>query len=168
MRHHFTWILDLPKDKGEDGRKKNWTTGVHVRELTFEVKLASHQTCEDDYIENMDQFLILSRTSDPPLSGLSIDNCTTEVAPSQSRTPGQRPVYISESFLGEGTFGRVDRVVDASTAAIYARKIFREPSNATGKEHRRKEWLGKIRRETRIMREHPHVSIRHPSARSRP
>ena len=115
----------------------------------------------------MDQFLSLSRTFDPPLGGLRIDSYTTEVAPSQSRTPGQRPVYISESTLGEGTFGRVDRVINASTGAIYARKTFREPPWATGKGHPRDEWLDKIRREIRIMREHPHVSLSYPSGRDR-
>ena len=167
VRHHFTWILDLPKGKGERGGIKEWAIEVHVRELTFEVKLANHQTCQAEYTTNMDRFLLLSRTFDPPLGGLRIDSYTTEVAPSQSRTPGQRPVYISESFLGEGMFGRVDRVINASTGAIYARKTFREPPWATGKGHPKEEWLNKIRREIRIMREHPHVSLGYPSGRDR-
>ena len=164
VRHHFTWILNLPK-REEGGKIKEWKIEVHVRELTFEVQLASHQTCEADYNKKMDRFLMLSRTADPPLGGLSIDSYTTEVAPSQSRTPGQRPVYISECSLGKGSFGHVDRVIDASTGAIYARKTFHEPPSAKGKGHQREAWLNILRREIRIMREHPHVSITHPGGR---
>lgn len=93
---------------------------------------------------------------------LSIDSYTTEVAPSQFRTPRRRPVYIHEEKLGKGSFGQVDRVVGVSTGAIYAHKTFHEPPWAEDTEHRRcqrKGWLDQIRREIRIMMEHSHVSM---------
>ncbi|CAF9939546.1 MAG: hypothetical protein HETSPECPRED_001811 [Heterodermia speciosa] len=157
-RHHFTWILNLPK--GEEGEEvEEWKVKVHLQNLEFEVQLASHETCQTDYDENLDKFLILSRTGDPPLGGLTIDSYTTEVTPSQSRTPGQRPVYISDGSLGKGSFGTVDKVINASTGAIYARKTFHEPMWTNSRGNQREKWLDKIRREIRIMRDHPHEHI---------
>ena len=49
-----------------------------------------------------------------------------------------------------------------STGAIYARKEFKEPPLAKSTERRRQQredWLNQVRREIRIMRENPHVSI---------
>ncbi|KAL8789780.1 MAG: hypothetical protein Q9195_006672 [Heterodermia aff. obscurata] len=69
-RNHFTWILNRPMyQKGGVGE---WKIKVHLQNLEFEVQLASHQTCEANYNQWLDQFLILSRTADPPLGGLSI------------------------------------------------------------------------------------------------
>ena len=84
------------------------------------------------------------------------------MAPSQSLTPGRRPVYIHEEPLGNGAFGQVDKVIDVSTGAIYAQKTFHKPlwANHTERKRRQKEkWLDSIRREIRIMKEHPHVSM---------
>ncbi|KAL8650293.1 MAG: hypothetical protein Q9210_003912 [Variospora velana] len=157
VRHHFPWILNLDKKNG------TWKVKVHVRGLAFKVEFASHQTCETEYEKNTTEFLKLSQTADPPLGGLNIDSYMTEVAPSQSRTPGQRPVYIHEEPLGKGSFGQVDKVIDVSTGAIYAHKTFHEPLWAKYTERRRRrereKWLDQIRREIRIMIEHPHELI---------
>ncbi|KAL9025959.1 MAG: hypothetical protein Q9196_005302, partial [Gyalolechia fulgens] len=156
VRHHFPWILNL------DMEDREWKVKVHIRGLIFKVGFACHQTCKAEYEENITKFLKLSQTTDPPLSGLNIDNYPTEAAPSQSRTPGQRPVYIHEAPLGKGSFGQVDKVIDVSTGAIYAHKTFHEPVWATYTEHRRRQrakWLDQIRREIRIMMDHPHEYI---------
>lgn len=160
VRHHFTWIHNLKNDEGE-----YYKIQVHIGELEFKVKLASYQTCEVEYNENMENFLKNSRTADPPLGALNIDSFTTEV-PSHSCTPGQRPVYVEQKILGEDSFGRVYKVIDASTGAIYARKTFHHPRWVKDLERRRRkkeEWLDQIGREIRIMRDHPHVSKIHPS-----
>ena len=136
---------------------------MHLQNLEFEVQLASHETCQTDYDKRVNKSLILGRTVDPPLGGLTIDSYTIEVASSQSRTPGQRPVYISECVLGKGSFGTVDRVINASIGAIYARKTFHESMWTNSRGNQRKKWLDKIRREIRIMRNHPHVSTTHLS-----
>ncbi len=49
-----------------------------------------------------------------------------------------------------------------STGAIYSRKVFYESQWRKDKERRRQQqedWLNRVRREIRIMRENPHVSI---------
>lgn len=160
VRHHFTWILNLAKNEEEGGEVGKWEIEVHVRGLRFKVELANHRTCQADYNKNVGKFLDHSQNADPLLDGLSIDSYTTEVAPSQSRTPGQRPIYIHEWKLGKGSYGQVDRVVDVSTGAVYARKKFFKPSwdkDNERKSRQREEWLEKIRREIRIMMQHPHV-----------
>ncbi len=164
VRHRFTWILNLEKPKSQNGDEKEWKVQVHVRRLSFKFELASHRTCQAKYNRKVDESLKLSRTADPSLCGLSIESHITEVAPSQSRTPGQRPIYIRAGLLGKGSFGQVNRVIDVSTGAIYARKTFYQPPS-TDKERRR--WLDQIRREIRIMREHPHVSMTHYDRRHR-
>ncbi|MDI1488801.1 MAG: hypothetical protein OHK93_008077 [Ramalina farinacea] len=156
VRHHFTWILNLAKGEGE------WKIVVHVRRLKFKVELASHETYKAEYNENVEKFLNHSRTADPPLGVLSINSYLTTVIPSQSLTPGQRPIYIHEEELGRGSFGRVDRVVNVSTGAIYAHKEFYEPKwekDAEHRKHQQEKWRNQIRREIRIMMEHPYVSI---------
>lgn len=168
VRHQFTWILDLEKHEVKHRKSKKWEIEVLVRGLIFKIKLASHRTCEAEYQGEVEKFLKISRIANPSLGDLSIVSHTTEVAPSQSRTPRQRPVYISEGSLGKGSFGQVDRVIDVSTGAIYARKTFFEPSWERDEKRKKtqvEKWLDKIRREIRIMREHPHVSIDHPGGR---
>ena len=149
VRHHFTWILNLDKTDGQGVKTGTWKEiQVHVQGLIFKVEPATHETCEIKHNKMVMDFLEHSRTADPPLSGLSINSYTTEVAPSQSRTPGQRPVYLQEQKLGKGSFGRVDRVVNASTGAIYARKRFFEPLWGKNDWHRKRQsdnWLANIR-----------------------
>lgn len=156
MRHHFTWILDLKKDEGK------WEIGVHVRGLKFKVELASHETCKAEYNKNVEKFLQKGRTDLPSLDVLGIDSHTTTAQPSQPLTPRQLPIYICERKLGSGSFGRVDKVIDVSTGAIHAGKTFYEPQWGEGQERRRQQredWLNGVRREIRIMRENPHVSM---------
>ncbi|KAL8900705.1 MAG: hypothetical protein Q9207_005572 [Kuettlingeria erythrocarpa] len=156
VRRHFTWILDLEKDEGE------WEIVVNAGELRFKVQLASHKTCKAEYDKKVKEFLEESSTALPPVDGLGIDSYTTTAQPSQASTPRQLPVYISERELGRGSFGRVDRVIDVSTAAIYARKEFYEPQWGKNEERRRQQkeyWLDQVRREIRIMRENSHENI---------
>lgn len=156
VRHHFTWILDLNKEEGK------WEVEVHARGLSFKVELASHKTCKAGYDKKVEDFLQDSRTALPLLDVLGIDSHTTTAQPSQPLTPRQLPIYIREGKLGSGSFGGVDKVIDVSTGAIYARKEFYEPQWGKGKERRRQQkedWLNRVRREVRIMRENPHVSM---------
>ena len=156
MRRHFTWILDLEKEDG------GWEIDVSVRGLGFKVELPSHKTCKAEYDKRVDDFLKDSRTALPPLDVLGIDSHTTTAQPSQSLTPRQLPIYIRERKLGSGSFGGVHKVIDVSTGATYARKEFYEPQWGKGRERKRQQkedWLNQVRREIRIMRENPHVSM---------
>lgn len=153
VRHDFTWILDLKREEGK------WEVEVHVQGLEFKVELASHETCQAKYNEKVEDFLIYSRTAPPPLDGLELDSHRTTAQP---LTPRQYPIYIRERGLGRGSFGGVDKVINVSTGAIDARKEFYEPQWAKGKERRkqqREDWLNQVRREIRIMKDNPHVSI---------
>ena len=156
VRHNFTWILDLKKEQGK------WEIEVHVRELRFKVELAGHETCKAEHDEEVEKFLRRSGSALPPLDVLGIHSHTTTAQPSQPLTPRQFPIYIREGNLGSGSFGRVDKVIDVSTSAVYARKEFYEPPYGGKDEERRaqkKDWLDRVRREVRIMKENPHVSI---------
>lgn len=156
VRHHFIWILDLEKEEGK------WEIEVNARKLRFKVEVASHEKRKAEYDKNVKDFLQNSRTCLPPLDVLGIDSQTTTAQPSQPLTPKQLPIYIRERRLGSGSFGGVDKVIDVSTGAIYARKEYYEPQWGKGKERRRQQkedWLNRVRREIRNMRENPHVSL---------
>lgn len=145
-----------------DREVQHFRNGILSGSRHFKVELASHKTCKAGYNKKVKKFLEQSSTALPPVDGLGIDSYTTTVQPSQASTPRQLPVYISERELGRGSFGRVDRVMDVSTGAIYARKEFYEPQWGKNKEHRRQQeehWLNQVRREIRIMKENSHVSM---------
>ncbi len=156
VRHHFAWILDLKKEEG------GWKVEVHLRGLSFKVELASHNTCKAEYDKKVEDFLKDSRTPLPPLVMLGIYSHATTAQPSQPLTPRQYPIYICEQKLGSGSFGRVDKVIDVSSGAIYARRKFYEPQWGKGEKCRRQQnedWLNRVRREIRIMRDNLHVSL---------
>ena len=156
VRHHFTWILDLEKEEGK------WEIEVHARKLRFKIELASHTTRKAKYDEKIEEFLEESRNALPPLDVLGIESHTTTAQPSQPLTPRQLPIYICERKLGNGSFGGVDKVIDVSTGAIYACKKFYEPQWEKSEERRRQQkedWLNRVCREIRIMKENTHVSI---------
>ncbi|KAI4228462.1 MAG: hypothetical protein L6R40_008127 [Gallowayella cf. fulva] len=148
---------------GNRGAKEGkWEIEVNARKLRFKLELASHKTCKAEYDKEVKKFLKQSSTALPPVDGLGIDSYTTTAQPSQASTPRPLPVYVSERGLGRGSFGRVDRVIDVSTGAIYARKEFYEPQWAKNEERRRQQkegWLDRVRREIRIMRESSHENI---------
>ncbi|KAL8949551.1 MAG: hypothetical protein Q9222_004343 [Ikaeria aurantiellina] len=156
LRRDFTWILNLKNER------RKWDVEIHVCGMSFKVQLASHKTCQVEYNEKMDGFLAESRTAFPQLDVLGIDNPTPIAQPSRPLTPRQLPIYLRLRELGEGSFGVVHKVVDASTGTIYARKTFRPPRREDNKvrmKHRRMEWSEQIRREARIMVENVHENI---------
>lgn len=156
VRHNFTWILDLKKEEGK------WEVEVHVRRLEFKIELASHNTCKAEYDKKVEKFLNNSRTTLSSLDMLGIDSYTTIAQSSQSLTFRQYPIYIRERKLGSGAFERVDKVIDVSIGAIYARKEFYESQWGKGNERKRQQkedWLNRVRKEIRIMKKNPHVSM---------
>jgi hypothetical protein len=180
VRYRFFWRLDLDKDDGKENgkerkengkeRKENgkedekWDVEVHVPDktgLAFKVKLATHKTCKDEYDKKVNEFLAHRPTAQ--FDGLGLDNSLKSTAPgSETLTPKERPVYIEARNLGNGSFGAVDLVIDASTGLKQARKRFFEPTwerDLEKRERQREEWWETIRKEVRIMRSYPHVSM---------
>lgn len=111
----------------------------------------------------MNKFLEETRTTLPPLDMLDIYGRKTTVLPSQTFSPRQRPIYISERELGSGAFGRVDKAVDVSTGSKYAlKKFFRGyqlEKDQKERAYQKENWQERIAREIRILRSYPHVSI---------
>lgn len=67
---------------------------------------------------------LLVKIACPPLPNFGLRSHDTSIAPSESLSPHQRPIYIEDSAIGKGSFGRVCRVVDVSTGSKYAGKEF--------------------------------------------
>lgn len=152
VRHHFTWILEPEKEEGV------WEIEVRVRGRYFKVEFASHQSCAAEYNKNVEEFL--AGPNDLTFNGLGI--YTSTKLPSLSLTPRRSPIYIRERESGRGSFGGVDKVIDVSTGAIYARKSFFELQWGKYKKHGEREkedWLSQVRKEIRIMKDNQHVSV---------
>lgn len=121
FRHHFKWIF-FPGYQ---------TIRVKIplrnkRELALNVHLPRHnETNRNDYKDNVERFMAGSR---PPhevaFNNLALGSLGTSFAPSESLTPSKRPLYLKGEELGSGAFGRVRRILDATTGLEYAGKEF--------------------------------------------
>ncbi|WEW58338.1 hypothetical protein PRK78_003806 [Emydomyces testavorans] len=110
-RHHFTWILEIAREPEVE---------IQVRlpnNVTFDLVLATHETCSPEYRANVTSYLKRSyiQTRDPT------------ALPTEPFSPRQRPMYLPlEENLGKGSFGEVNLVTDVSTAKVYAAKTFKK------------------------------------------
>jgi serine/threonine protein kinase len=163
IRHQFTWRLDF---KTEDDRQ--WDVEVHVPNkmgLAFKINLATHHTCQAEYEAKLNKFIANSRNPLSRMNALDVETPGASEIPSATlspREPPEPPIYIHERSLGNGSFGAVDMVVDVSTGFKYARKRFLVPPwerDQKRRERQKERWLGTVRKEIRIMRSYPHVSL---------
>ena len=156
FRRDFTWILDLKKEDDEVREKEGkWNVEVLVPDqdgLAFKVQLASHDTRQTEYNVNVNNFLAASRAPLAATNVLNIKSAESTELPSQSLSPGGRPVYVRERNLGSGAFASVYKLINVSTGCVYAGKYFRRSKQ------RKAVWLEAIRREIRIMSNICHVS----------
>ncbi|KIW36762.1 hypothetical protein, variant 1 [Exophiala oligosperma] len=121
LRHHFKWIffpgyetirVKIPLRKG--------------RELAFHVHLPQHyMTNREDYKRNAKRFM----DGSPPQHEMDFYNLALRspgdsFAPSESLSPSQRPIYLKREELGHGAYGRVRRVLNATTGLESAGKEF--------------------------------------------
>ncbi|KAK5312200.1 Protein kinase protein rad53 [Exophiala xenobiotica] len=119
LRHHFRWIF-FPGYE---------TIRVKIplrnkRELAFHVHLPRHyETNRNDYKKNAK---IFKAGSPPPhevdFNNLALRSPGDSFAPSESLSPSKRPFYLKREELGHGAFGRVKKVLDATTGFEYAGK----------------------------------------------
>ncbi|KAK5187864.1 hypothetical protein LTR92_011846, partial [Exophiala xenobiotica] len=58
------------------------------------------------------------------IDNLALRSQGTSFAPSESLSPTRRPVYLKHEELGKGAFGRVRKVLNATTGYEYAGKEF--------------------------------------------
>lgn len=155
VRHGIDWILSL-----DDGK---YDIVVQICGLEFKIKLASHETCEDEFLKNVNIFLEESRSALPALDVLGIYSHKTTAPPSQPLSPRQRPIYLKDKELGSGAFGNVYRVIDVSTGSTHASKEFkrcyRNIKNKKKRAEQKLKWQKGIRNEVHIMMSYPHVSM---------
>ncbi len=139
VRHHFIWILNLKK------KEKKWEVEIHVRELEFKIELISHNTCKVEYDKNVENFLINNRTTCSSLNVLKIHSYTTTAQLNQSFTLKQLSIYIRERKLRNDSFEEIDKVINVSIDAIYARQKFYESqwekSKKRKKQQKKNDWI---------------------------
>ncbi|KAL2064731.1 hypothetical protein VTL71DRAFT_3869 [Oculimacula yallundae] len=107
-RTHFTWILsDLPQ--------KIEKITIEIGKIKLRIVPSMHEAHPLLYEQKVDRFL-REVTVDDDLAG--------------HFQPGQTPILITASKLGEGSFGVVRRMWNASTGFEFAAKCFREKMTA--------------------------------------
>ena len=157
VRQNFTWILSLePGSTNSLGE-----TVLRPGKLAFRIHFPNHRLGKSEYLSSLQNFINAGRVDLPTVTALGLDSGTTTAIPSHSRTPGQGPIYVNLSLIGQGEFGAVHRVIDVSTGNIYAGKRFRHPFGNAVKGKRKLDhdkWMNGVRNETSIMKENPHVS----------
>ena len=164
VRKKDQWILSF-----EPGIPPRWEEVIiyvpNEEELAFEIEFPNHHLGRNEYMVNLQAFLDQSRTTLPSVGGLDINTNPATAAPSQSRTPRQRPIYLGDEEIGRGEFGEVHRVIKARNGEYYAVKKFSKPSPDKKGSKKRKlneeNWLSIIQNEITIMKENPHVSMTH-------
>ena len=116
----------------------------------FRIVLADHSECTLQYIANVDAVLAQRNAAGAsglvsPLHMLGMSGGDASVASSAAMTTRRNgPIYVEREELGNGEFGRVHTVLQASTGAVYAAKRFTRPG-----------WD----REVELMRRVTHVSV---------
>ncbi|KIW36302.1 hypothetical protein, variant 3 [Exophiala oligosperma] len=125
LRHHFKWIF-FPGYE---------TIRVKIplrnnRELAFNVHLPRHyETRPNEYNDNVERFMDGAPPShEVDFYSLALGSPGDSFAPSESLSPSRRPVYLKREELGHGAYGRVRRVLNATTGLECAGKEFFYPS----------------------------------------
>lgn len=164
VRRKETWILAYAP--GTANVFKEMT--IRCSSLAFRIEFPNHTRPPAGYIENLQTFIKKCREAaekseiQPPCDeALGLDSKPATQAPSEALTLRERGIYCEVKLIGEGAFGRVNKVIKTRDGKTFAAKTFNTPSN---KNKRRRdepdpEWLIKIRREFTLMRDNPHVSL---------
>lgn len=158
VRTKETWILSY-----EPRNSKKWDDITIISgDLELKIEFPNHRAGRPQYMENLRTFVMQSQTTVPPLDILGLDSSVTTAAASQSQTPGQRPIYLDDGFIGRGQYGEVRRIIKARDGKYYAAKKFIPPNKDPKRDKKRKrdehDWLKKIQNEIAIMKNNPHVS----------
>ena len=168
VRKKETWILS----RGPGTRTLWKDVTIHTGGMAIKIEFPNQQVGPPEYVENLRAFFERSQTALPSVEALEFDSYPTTTAPSQPQTPGQRPIYLDDGLIGQGTFGEVRRVIKVRDGKVYAAKTFFPPPkdpqqrgkkkrkrDAEGRSGKGRTWLERIRNEIAIMANNPHVSV---------
>ena len=167
VRKKETWILS----RGPGTRTRWKDIIIHAGGLAIKIEFPNQRAGPPEYVKNLRAFFERSQTALPSVKALEFDSYPTTTAPSQPRTPSQRPIYLDDGLIGRGEFGEVRRVIKARDGKVYAAKTFfpppKGPQQRGSKKRKRdaEEWLEKVRNEIAIMTNNPHVSAPLPPQR---
>ena len=168
VRKKETWILS--RGPGTESEWEDVT--IHAGGMAIKIEFPNQRAGPPEYVENLRAFFERSQTALPSVEALEFDSYQTTTAPSQPRTPSQRPIYLDDGLIGRGEYGEVRRVIKARNGNVYAAKTFFPPPKGPQRRDKKKRkrdaekwsekvrtWLEKIRNEIAIMVNNPHVSV---------
>ena len=164
VRKNETWILAYEPSTINIFEEET----VHCSSLAFEIQFPNHAGASTGYIENLKAFVKKcqeeakkSIVEPSGVDGLGLGSEPTTQMPSEIQTLRERPLYYKQEYIGEGTFGRVHKVIKLRDGNIYAAKTFSRPQNQykRRRDESEPEWLIRMRREFTLMQDNPHVSL---------
>ena len=120
-RRHFRWILfDEYRSITVTLQQK-----AELKGLALHIHLPYRSpACVKKYREKVLKFMADAQDAMPALDHLALLSHGSSIAPSETLSPRQRPIYIEAAELGKGASGRVCKVVNVSTGLEYAGKEF--------------------------------------------
>ena len=147
VRKHFSWVLNLFQDGSRQPK-----ISVKVRQTSFTIHVEPQNELRRNKIKDFLDACSSIPSSIPRLTTLGIFEQTP--MPSQTNSPREKPMYyLCDAKPIEGSFGRVEQVMDVSTRTLYARKTFkRVPGNDKAA----------IQAEIRVLLRLNHVSSQYP------
>ncbi|KAF3768260.1 hypothetical protein M406DRAFT_251247, partial [Cryphonectria parasitica EP155] len=137
VRRKETWILAYSPGSRDVFEERT----IHCASLAIKIEFPNHEMAPSRY-------------------ALGLDSQPATQAPSEAPTPRERLIYYNIQQIGEGTFGRVHKLIKARDGNVFAAKTFHPPSSKNKRRWQEPDpkWLIKIRREFSLMRDNPHVS----------
>lgn len=94
--------------------------------LSFMIKFPQHGPGRQRYRELRQRYIQSRPESEVNIGLLGVEPETRQVT--GTSTPllkWSKPAYVGRGYLGEGTFGIIDKAIDVSSRELYARKTFR-------------------------------------------
>lgn len=137
------------------------TITIHSGGLIIQIEFPNHAAGAPQYVENLRKFVSKcqeTESSIPAIGALGLESEATTQAPSKCPTPSERLIYYDDGRIGGGSFGEVHRVVRAMVGKLFVAKRFKPPSTKRKLGGDNPAWLETVRREFRVMKDHPHVS----------
>ncbi|KYG42068.1 hypothetical protein M433DRAFT_7455 [Acidomyces richmondensis BFW] len=162
VQKNCSWILTRPE------RDIFHEIAILTGKVHLEIRFPNHTLWRSQYQENVQIFYRkcqeaarrnASDESAAALGRLIVDSARSTAAPSGAATPRTGSIYYKLTILGEGSFGRVFKVIEAHSGQYYAAKTFIPPSNEGRRDEVHSRWLSQIQREYAFTANRPHANI---------
>ena len=132
VRRKQTWILAYAPGIADEFEERT----IHCGSLAIKIEFPNHTEASARYVENLRAFVKKcqeaaekSKVEPPGVEALGLDSEPATQASTEAPTLRERLIYYEVKEIGEGTFGRVHKIIKARDGKAFAAKIFNAPPN---------------------------------------